>query len=160
MRIIYLIVIGVIVITIIGFFLPNPRVAIKTTQVSAPIDVVWNTITTYSSQTEWREDLQRVEIDEVKNEWTEIPNAGPSVTFKERVKTAPTLYEIEIVALSGFSGYSTIELIASDEGTKLTFTEVSEVSNPFRRILSFLFYNQSKRMELYIANLKAAVESG
>ncbi|WP_045595531.1 SRPBCC family protein [Vibrio vulnificus] len=159
MRIIFLILsVVVIMIGVIGFLLPNPRTASKTTQISAQIDMVWEKVTSYTSQIDWRTDLQQVEVNEALNHWTEIPKVGPNVTLKEREKRIPSLYVVEIVPESGFSGYSTIELEANDEGTKLTITEMAEVSNPFRRILSFLFYNQSEHMDLYLEDLRNAVE--
>lgn len=148
----------VITIAVIGVLLPNPRVEMKTVQISAPIESVWKRVTDYASQTDWRRDLQKVEVNEVLPQWTEIPNVGSQVTFREREKRAPTRYAIEIIPENGFGGYSTLELEENNEGTKLFITEISEISNPFRRVLSFLFYDPSKRMDLYLEDLRNIVE--
>ncbi|WP_082117192.1 SRPBCC family protein [Sedimenticola thiotaurini] len=159
MRILFFILFAiVIVIAVIGLLLPNPRVSTKSTQLAAQIDMVWEKVTNYRSQPNWRKDLEKVEVNEALRQWTEIPKVGPNVTLKEREKRTPSLYTVEIVPVNGFSGYSTIELEANSKGTKLTITEISEVSNPFRRVLSFIFYNQSEHMDMYLENLRNALE--
>ncbi len=158
MRILIYLVVVILLVLFIGLLLPNPRVTVKTVSIDAPINVVWEKITNHRDQVEWRNDLERVDIHKSSGRWTEVPKVGPSITFEENKKVEPSLYEIQIVPLEGFGGYSVIELSELEQRTKLTIKESGVVSNPLRRILSFVFYNQSKQIDTYIENLRTAVE--
>ncbi len=159
MRIILYILAIFLIVTSVGFILPNPRITKQTTEITASNDIVWSIISQPSKQLKWRKDLQCIDVNKQSNEWTETLKNGVSITFRERKKIAPTLYEIEIVPTHGFGGYSIVELETIGSNTLLTLTEASEISNPFRRIFSFLFYKPSKHMQSYFTDLKNAVDS-
>ncbi len=150
---------GVIVlITIIGFFLPNPRIATNNFSVSSPINIVWNQITDHKNQVDWRKSLKDISINEDDpNQWTEVPITGPSITFKIAESLKHSFYRIDILPISGFQGYAIIEFSEEGENTLLTFTEASIISNPFQRILAYIFYNPKNSMKIYEKELKESL---
>ena len=150
---------GVIVlITIIGFFLPNPRIATNNFSVSSPINIVWNQITDHKNQVDWRKSLKDISIsEENSNQWTETPITGPPITFKTTESLKHSIYRIDILPISGFQGYALIEFSEEGKYTQLTFTEASIIPNPFRRILAYIFYNPKKSMKIYEKELKESL---
>ncbi len=139
----------------IGYILEDPRKNVMTVKVSAPIQQVWDTITDPKNQVNWRSDLERVEMEDVnKKVWTEYLTSGPNITFKEEEKIKHEKYRIKIIPRSGFSGYSTIRFKDKNSSTIIRFKEVSKVPNPYRRILSYIFYDPEQRMKTYIKDLK------
>jgi len=140
---------------IIGYLLEDPRKKEMSVKISAPIQQVWDTITDPKNQVNWRSDLESVEMeDDNKKIWTEYPYSGPPITFKEEEKINHEKYTIKIVQTSGFSGYSTIRFIDKNSSTIIRFLEVSKVSNPYRRILSHIFYDPKQRMNTYVKDLR------
>jgi len=151
---------GVVLITIIGISLPNPRISATAFQVSAPIDAVWDRVTDHKNQVKWRKGLKEVSINaDDPNQWTEIPIEGPSITFRTTKSIKHSIYRINIIPISGFQGYSTIEFHEEGTNTQLIFFEVADITNPFRRILAYLFYNPKSSMKTYQKELQISLES-
>lgn len=158
LKLVILIIIAIFIIAlIIGIILPNPRISYNTFSVETSIENVWNKVTNYRDQASWRNGLQKIEVSpDNKGEWREIPITGMPITFKETEIIKNEKYRIDIVPTSGFKGYSVIEFKSNGGITDLEFTEVSSISNPFQRILSYLFYKPESTMKKYEDELKAA----
>ena len=151
---------SVILMAIIGMSLPNPRISTNAFQVLSPIDVVWAQITDHKNQAQWRKGLKEISISENHtNQWTEIPHKGPSITFKTAESVKHSIYKIDILPISGFQGYAIIEFSEDGKNTQLTFTEASDTTNPFQRILAYLFYDPKNSMEIYKKELKESLDS-
>ena len=148
---------------VVGFLLRNPRTTEMKVNLSVPIDTVWRLISDPEKQTEWRSDLVRVELRPViggYKTWTEPVKSGPPVTFKETEVVRNTRYALEIIPTMSFEGRSTIDLSMNNDGTTIRFVEVSIVSNPYRRVLSYIFYHPRQRMEVYVRDLSKAASPG
>jgi len=90
-------------------------------------------------------------------EWREVPINGISITFKETERIKNQKYRIDIVPANGFKGYSVISFKSNGEKiTELEFREVSDISNPFQRVLSYLFYRPESVMKKYEEELKSS----
>lgn len=121
---------------------------------------MWTQIIDHKNQIQWRKGLKEISISENDpNQWTEIPVNGPAITFKTAESVKHSVYRVNILPISGFQGYSIIEFREEDENTQLTFTEASDTSNPFQRILAYLFYDPKKSMEIYKKELKESLEN-
>lgn len=150
----------IILVGIIGYLLDNSRTKEISVNLSAPLKQVWNIVTSPGEQADWRSDIEKVKIEQ-KDEraivWTEYRDSGSPITFKEKERVKDTKYSIEIISQSGFSGYSTIKFKPTEGGTNIRFIEVSNVPNPYLRILSYVFYHPKERMRVYINDLKAVL---
>ena len=139
--------ISFVVILGVGSFLKNPRQTTMTVLIPAPIEIVWDKITGVEDQTAWRSDIKEIKIESSGGElkiFTEISVSSPSTTFRETIKESNQRYRIDIIPNQGFSGYSTIDLTQGREKVAITFLEVSNIKNPLRRILPYIFYDPAE----------------
>ena len=141
---------------IIGLLLPSERKFIKTAQLSSSPEEIWAVITDVKGQEDWRSDvksIQMLESEKGAEQWTEIPRSGSPITFRVKTYEPPYRYDIEIIEHS-FSGYWEGRLKAGNGSTAVEFKEVAIIKNPYFRVLSYLFFDLNKTMDLYISNLK------
>lgn len=138
---------------IVGLLLPKHREFVKTADLKSPPERVFQVITDFKNQASWRNDVQEIKVID-QNTWTEIPKKGTLITFKTKQKIENQLFEIEIIEPKSFNGYwvGTFEQIPT--GTRVIFKEVLIIENPFFRVLSSIFVDLDKTMEIYINNLK------
>ncbi|MEO0066223.1 MAG: hypothetical protein RI983_1549 [Bacteroidota bacterium] len=142
------------IVLIIGLFLPKERTFTKTAVLNSDVTKVFNLVTDFKNQTTWRNDVKEIIlIDE--NIWTEVPKKGTAITFKVKQKIENEIFEIEIIEPKNFNGYWVGAFKQTNENlTAIEFKEVVTFSNPFFRILSYLFVDLDKTMDLYLQNLK------
>ena len=142
------------IVLIIGLFLPKQRTFTKTAVLNSDVTKVFNIVTDFKNQTTWRNDVKEIIVID-NNTWTEVPKKGTAITFKVKQKVENEIFEIEIIEPKNFSGYwvGTFKQIKPYE-TAIEFKEVVTISNPFFRVLSYLFVDLDKTMELYLQNLK------
>lgn len=145
------------IVLIIGLLLPKERTFTKTAVLNSHVTKVFNLVTDFKNQTTWRSDVKEIiVIDE--NTWTEVPQKGAAITFKVRQKVENEIFEIEITEPKNFNGYWVGTFKQTHENqTAIEFKEVVTVSNPFFRIISYLFVDLDKTMGLYLQNLKQAL---
>lgn len=147
-----------IIVFVIGIMLPNPRISHNTFIIEAPIENVWDKVTDYAGQVNWRDGIEKIEVNpDTEGEWTEVPINGMPITFKETDVIKNQKYRIDIISKNGFKGYSVISFKSDKETTYLEFTEVSDISNPFQRVLSYLFYNSKSTIKKYEEELTASL---
>lgn len=150
---VYFIVGLVALVLVVGLMLPEKREFVRTATFRSQPEKVFQIVTDVKNQTSWRRDVQDiVVIDEAT--WTEIPRRGTAITFRTRRKVENQSFEIEIIGPENFNGYwvGTFERIPT--GTKVVFKEVIAIANPFLRVVSSLFVDLDKTMDVYMMNLK------
>ena len=142
------------IVLIIGLFLPKERTFTKTAVLNSDVTKVFNIVTDFKNQTSWRNDVKEIIVID-NNTWTEVPKKGTAITFKIKQKVENEIFEIEIIEPNNFNGYwvGTFKQTKPNE-TAMEFKEVVTISNPFFRVLSYLFVDLDKTMELYLQNLK------
>lgn len=142
------------IVLIIGLFLPKERTFTKTAVLISDVTKVFNIVTDFKNQTTWRNDVKEIIVID-NNTWTEVPKKGTAITFKIKQKVENEIFEIEIIEPNTFNGYwvGTFKQTKPNE-TAMEFKEVVTISNPFFRVLSYLFVDLDKTMELYLQNLK------
>ena len=159
---ILILVVSVGIVYVIGMFMPKEHVANRTTVINAPVETVWKTVTDIENQTVWRKDLEKVEvIEQTENTkvWTEYPQKGRPITFREVQKTPYTRYKIEIVPRGAISGYWLSEFSQTDEGVVFESKELGKIHSPILRVLAYLFFDMGKTIEEYQHNLKYHLEN-
>ena len=142
------------IVLIIGLFLPKERTFTKTAVLNSDVTKVFNIVTDFKNQTTWRSDVKEIIVID-NNTWTEVPKKGTAITFKIKQKVENEIFEIEIIEHNNFNGYwvGTFKQTKPNE-TAMEYKEVVTISNPFFRVLSYLFVDLDKTMELYLQNLK------
>ena len=141
------------IVIVIGLFLPRQREFVKTANFNSSIEKVFQSVTDVANQTSWRSDVQEIKIID-QDTWTEIPQKGTPITFKTKQKVQNQLFEIEIIEPKSFNGHWVGTFEQTTSGTKVVFKEVITIDNPFFRVMSLLFIDLDKTMELYMNNLK------
>lgn len=138
---------------IIGLFIPKERTFTKTAVLHSDVNKVFNLVSDFKNQTTWRNDVKEVIVID-GNTWTEVPKKGTTITFKTKQKIQNELFEIEIIEPKNFSGYWVGTFEQTTAGTKVVFKEVVTIDNPLFRVMSLIFVDLDKTMEVYLNNLK------
>jgi uncharacterized protein YndB with AHSA1/START domain len=142
---------GVLVlgVVLVGYSLPVEHVARRTLQVNRPTDEVWNVLTDFRGQQEWRKDLESVELvaGTPRETWREDMGDG-AIPF-ETTEAIPPTRLVRTIADSTlpFGGRWVYTLEAADGGTRLTITEEGKVFNPIFRFVSHFFLDQAATIE-------------
>jgi hypothetical protein len=143
----------VAIVAMIGLFLPKQREFVKQAVFKSPPEKVFQVVTDVANQASWRNDVQEITIID-ENTWTEVPKQGTPITFKIKRKIENQLFEIEIIEPKSFNGYWVGTFEKTSAGTNVVFKEVVNIENPFFRIVSSLFVDLDKTMEIYLSNVK------
>ena len=138
---------------IIGLFIPKERTFTKTAVLHSDVNKVFNLVSDFKNQTTWRNDVKEVIVID-GNTWTEVPKKGTPITFKTKQKIQNELFEIEIIEPKNFSGYWVGTFEQTTAGTKVVFKEVVTIDNPLFRVMSLIFVDLDKTMEVYLNNMK------
>ncbi len=138
---------------IIGLFIPKERTFTKTAVLHSDVNKVFNLVSDFKNQTTWRNDVKEVIVID-GNTWTEVPKKGTPITFKTKQKIQNELFEIEIIEPKNFSGYWVGTFEETTAGTKVVFKELVTIDNPLFRVMSLIFVDLDKTMEVYLNNLK------
>lgn len=138
---------------IVGLLLPKQREFVKQAELNSSPAKVFQVVTDFSNQASWRSDVQEITIID-EDTWTEVPKKGTPITFKTRQKVQNQLFEIEIIEPKNFKGYWVGTFEQTTTGTKVVFKEVVTIENPVFRVMSLIFVDLDKTMEIYMTNLK------
>jgi hypothetical protein len=138
---------------VVGILLPKQRDFVKQADLNSPPEKVFQVVTDFANQTLWRDDVQEIKVIDEKT-WTEVPKKGTPITFRVERKVENQLFEIEIIEPKNFNGYWIGTFEETKNGTKVVFKEVVTIENPFFRVLSSIFVDLDKAMEVYMNNLK------
>ena len=148
----------VIVVTAIGYALPQDHVASVEGTLPARPQQVFQRISDPSRYPEWRKDVARVELLGTQPvRWREHGSDDP-ITY-EVVESRPV--ERHIVRIADpdlpFGGTWTYDLAPNGTGTRLVITERGEVYNPIFRFMSRFVFSRTATMERFVTSLKHSV---
>ena len=151
------VVIVALLITAVGYALPQDHVAAVDENVPAAPAEVFARISDVSRYPEWRRDVSKVELLASNPlQWRE--HAGGDVITYEVVESRPPerfVVRIADPALP-FGGSWTYELRPEGSGTHLVITERGEVYNPIFRFVGRFFMSPTATMEKYVEALRTS----
>lgn len=147
-------------IGLFGGMLPPTRTATAQRDIVAPPAKVWIVLTDLHRQSEWRPDLEAIEVMDPtvgKERWREKPRHGPAMEFQTTSQVPGVSWEMK------FSGsvegrWSGRLKEVPEGGTRIEVEETVTVANPWKRLLARLFFDPQAIAEEYLANLARTVE--
>ena len=148
-----------LVILIIGLFLPKTRTLKKETIYNAPIETVYNAVI---NNRDWKyrkslDDLRIIETNDNIETWEEV-SGGNVIRFKTKEKRPLSFYSFEM-ASKLFKGTWSADFESVGNGkTRFAATESIEYKNLFIRVIGYAFMNLDKYMEIYQNELRDKVE--
>jgi len=153
-------VIGVLVLlAVIGCFLPRHHVAARSLRSKRPPEEVWNVVSDYAAAPSWHPEIKAVErlADKGGHDvWRETDRRGYPVQLETLEAVAPRRLVRAITDEGGpFSGQWEFEIEPMEDGSRVTLTERGQVPNPFFRLMFHLFMTPSFYIEIYLKALAA-----
>lgn len=151
--------IGVLLILIpvlFGLMISPFQRATRVELIKAPPEEVWSALTELSRQTEWRTDLKSVQLkdDDDGMRWIEQPAHGSKLVLRKMKEVRLKEIVVQMEKGSRVVGTRQAVLSAVPGGTRVTFTETSEIKSPLRRLRAQLGSGLDKRLQHYIQQLK------
>ncbi len=149
----------VLVVVLIGTFLPRIRTETKQCILNAPVDAVF-AIVTNNQEWHYRSSLDNLDIIRTQGdleEWEETAN-GVTIRFKTLKKRPHFFYSFEMDSRM-FTGewQATFEPMEGDK-TLFTAIEKIEYKNLFYRLVGYAFMDLNKFMTTYQEELIARIE--
>lgn len=146
----------ILLLYIIGLFLPKERSEQRTILYKASPQTVYDVVIN-NRDFSYRSDLKDLKIIDDNagfQTWKEISKSGQEITFRATRKEPYLRYEFEIVEAKGFKGYWIGEFNKTEvDGTEFISTEHIVIENPMMRSLSYLFFDLGKFMDSYQKDL-------
>jgi len=151
-----LIVVVALIVTGVGYTLPQSHLAIRTAVIPAPPDSVWKAITDVAAYPSWRTDVKQVEVVASANgrtAWRE--GTGRDAVPMEVVESQPPTRLVVRIASDSlpFGGAWTYRLSPEGTGTRLTISEAGVVYNPLFRFVSRYVMGHTKTIDDYLRAL-------
>lgn len=149
-------------VVIIGVMLPKGHTASRSLMCEhCGPEQIWDIITDYANQSSWRTGWKKFErITDPsgggKEIWREFDKRGQPLTLETTLAKKP-LRLVRTIAdpKLPFSGRWEYDLHPMTGGTKITITEIGEVSNPIFRFVAHFFMNKAGSIEAYLEHLAA-----
>jgi hypothetical protein len=143
-----------LLIAVIGAFLPRYHQVSRTTELRQTPDVVWQTITDYANIPAWHREIVKVEKlpDRDGHEvWRETYKGSYPITMETTEAAAPSRLVRHITDEKGpFTGRWEFALAEMEGGCRITITEHGDIANPFFRFMARLFMNPATYLEMYL----------
>lgn len=141
---------------LVGFLISPYQQVTRVELIKAPADAVWNALSDFSQQAQWRADLTSMQMldDDEGLRWVEqVANQRPLVLRK--LKELP-LKELLVEMTQGSNkGTRHARMNAVPGGTRVTFTEMLETRSPLGRIRGRMGSSLDQRLDHFIQQLKA-----
>jgi uncharacterized protein YndB with AHSA1/START domain len=146
----------VVVVAVVGYFLPQNHVASRSARYGATPDVVWGVISDVASAATWRTDVKQIEMlppVEGRVRFREVGGSG-AITMEIVEVSRPTRLVTRIAdPEQPFGGTWTFDLTPDGGGTRLTITERGEVYNVIFRALGRFVFGHTSTMDGYLKAL-------
>lgn len=147
----------IVFVAAVGFALPEQHTASRTVRLKQPPEAVWEVITDFAGQAEWREEVQSVERlpdRDGREVWREVNSWGQPLTM-ETVELAPPQRLVRRIADDKlpFGGTWTWEIAPLEGGCTVTITEDGEIYNPFFRFMARFVLGYRGTMDAYLTAL-------
>ncbi len=130
------------------------EVTVKET-INAPIDKVWDIMTDWEHQTEWRKEISKVDMKE-GSKFIEYPRKGPPIEFEVIYLDKPKNFELSMAG--AVEGNYTARLSFHNGRTSIIAKEKVINSSIFSRIISSIFFDLEKFAKSYLSQLKEYAE--
>ena len=145
------------VIALIGSRLPVAHVVTRSIEISAPVEVVFGTVTDFGAAPSWRPDLRSLSVatDSAtgRQRITEVSSSG-TMTMEVEQLVPPTRLVTRIVGEAlPFGGAWAYALQPQGSSTRVTITEHGEVYNPIFRFMSRYIMGHAGTLESYLTSL-------
>ena len=146
----------------IGAVLPVAHVAAVRGELPATRERVWQTITDWQGQAQWRTEVAAVEVRSVEGDdvvWVEVDTWGDSLRLAT-VEMDPPRKLVTMIAddEAPFAGTWTFELDDDGEGTYIRIVEEGEVYDPLFRFVAAVFIGHTATLEAYLSDLRLHLE--
>ncbi len=151
--------VGVVVLMgLVGLFLPREHVASSSLVIRQPPDSVWMVVRDLGHTAEWWPQVERVErmADARGREvWRQQTRNGGPMSLVVTDEAAPTRLVTEIDAAAGapFGGTWTYEIRQAEGGSRVTITERGWIANPFFRLMANVVFGMHATMDSYLQAL-------
>ena len=145
------------VVGLLGARLPVRHVASRSVVISAPSDVVFNTMTDFAAAPSWRSGVQRVSVETDsatgRRRVTEESTTG-TMTMEVEELVPPTRFVMRIVGDDlPYGGAWAHAIEPQGEATRVTITEHGEVYNPIFRFIAKSVMGHNGTMDKYLTDL-------
>jgi len=148
-----------VVVTAIGYALPQGHVASREATFAVPVAAVFAAVSDVARYPEWRSDVSKVDV--LQNDplrWREH-SGGDALTFEMMESKRDQRLQVRIAdAGLPFGGTWTYEFTPEGSGTRLRITEHGEVYNPVFRFLSKFVMGHTATIDRYLADLGRRLE--
>ena len=146
----------ILLVVVVGMFIPKSHVASRKARFNQPPEIVFDAITDFQEQTDWRTGLARIERlpDREGNAvWRETSKRTGPLTMMVTTSEPPQRLVTQIVDNRSFGGSWTYEITSTDSGCELTITERGEIYNPIFRVFARFVFGYTATMETYLKQL-------
>lgn len=147
----------VVILAVVGMFLPRGHRASRTVLYQAPPARVFATITDFARFPEWRSGVKTVELlgDDGRGLRFREDGANGVVTYRveRRVPDSTLVTRIDDPSLP-YGGAWTLEVKPAPDGASLTITEDGEIYNPIFRVMSKVIFSPYTTIDTYQADLR------
>jgi hypothetical protein len=143
----------VLIIVIIGYFLPVKHTASVQVAVSASPADIWARLTDFKDYPAWRKDVKSVDV-RSPVEWVEMNESGDSLPLKIIAQEPERKLVTQIQGHLPFGGGWEFRLIGNGGSTTVTITENGEVYNPVFRFVSRFIIGHSANLRKYAGFLE------
>jgi uncharacterized protein YndB with AHSA1/START domain len=149
----------VLLMTLIGVFLPKDHVAARTLTLPQTPEAVWQVITDFAQQPQWFSEVSRAERLPDQNgraRWRETFGGDMEATLEVTEENPPQRLVRKLVGDDlPFGGQWEYEIKPLASGSQITVTERGFVNNPFFRFMSRFVFGHSATIEKYLQSLAA-----
>ena len=144
----------IVVVVIIAagiYMIPSQTYFTKSITFSAPIEKVWDVYNDYGSQAAWRPEIEKIEMGDDGQSWSEhLRQGGIVIEFEVREKIEQQKMVLDIAHPGVFVGeYIAIFEKINEDTTKGTFTESATSLSIPAKIMRFIFVNPEKLIDKY-----------
>jgi hypothetical protein len=147
----------VLLIALIGFFLPTRHVVSVTTVLAQPADSVWAVISDFASYPSWWEgaaSVERLEDEQGRTVWLQRDRRNQALPIVVLESDPPRRLVTEIAADDlPFGGRWIYQIEPSPRGCTVKITERGEVYNPIFRFMSRFVLGHYTTLESYLSAL-------
>jgi uncharacterized protein YndB with AHSA1/START domain len=148
----------VVLIVVIGAFLPKEHVVTRTLETRQSVEAVWEAISDFGAQPTWWKDVRevtRVEDRDGHDVWREVHDQ--MTLTMETIEADPPVRLVRRIVDEdlGFGGEWEYVLTPTPSGSRLTVTEHGTVSNPVFRFMGRFVVSQTATIDAYLTALAA-----
>lgn len=146
----------VLLLVLVGMFLPREHTARATIALAASPERVWAVVSDFAGAARWRPDLESVRFDTASGgpiRFVETSDEG-EIPFEVVAQDPPRRQVVRVVDDGlPFGGTWTWELVPLGTGTGLTLTEHGFTRNPVYRSLGLVFFRPTDSLVRYLGAL-------